>query len=153
MAIIYYCEEPSGECRRYENILLWCIIGLPCLIRLWAKSCSHNQAPILSPMTARVVHVIRRIRCSPACRFSGQWRPISRHITRSRSQTVIDCVTDDPIWRSVLFQSGASVAEGCSALNQHWVLDTNSGAFQMLQINIELTVWMHQTRKVDAMLF
>ena len=32
------------------------------------------------------------------------------------------------------------VAEGCSALNQHLVFDTNSRTFQMLQINIELTV-------------
>ena len=40
----------------------------------------------------------------------------------------------------ILFQCGASVAEGCSALNQHGVFDTNSGTFQMLQINIELTV-------------
>ena len=39
-----------------------------------------------------------------------------------------------------MFQSGPSVAEGCSALNQHWVLDTNSRTFQMLQINIEITV-------------
>ena len=39
-----------------------------------------------------------------------------------------------------MFQCGPSVAEGCSALNQHWVLDTNSRTFQMLQINIEITV-------------
>ena len=39
-----------------------------------------------------------------------------------------------------MFQCGASVTEGCSALNQHWVFDTNSRTFQMLQINIELTV-------------
>ena len=51
-------------------------------------------------MTALVVHIIRRIRCSPAYRFSGQWGPISRHITRSQSQTAIYCVTDDLIWRS-----------------------------------------------------
>ena len=51
-------------------------------------------------MTSLVVHVIRRIPCSPAYRFSGQWGPISRHITHSRSQTAIDCVKDDPILRS-----------------------------------------------------
>ena len=39
-----------------------------------------------------------------------------------------------------MFQCGASVAEGCSALNQHWVFDANNMTFQMLQINIELTV-------------
>ena len=39
-----------------------------------------------------------------------------------------------------MFQCWASVAEGCSALNQHWVFDTNNRTFQMLQINIELTV-------------
>ena len=51
-------------------------------------------------MTALLVHIIKRIRCSPAYRFSGQWGPISRHITRSQSQTAIYCVTDDLIWRS-----------------------------------------------------
>ena len=39
-----------------------------------------------------------------------------------------------------MFQYGASVAEGCSALNQHMVFDTNNRTFQMLQIKIELTV-------------
>ena len=39
-----------------------------------------------------------------------------------------------------MFQYGASVAEGCSALNQHWVLAMNSRAFQMLHFTIELTV-------------
>ena len=40
----------------------------------------------------------------------------------------------------IMFQCGASVEEGCSALNQHWVFDKNNRTFQMLQINIELTV-------------
>ena len=40
----------------------------------------------------------------------------------------------------ILSQCGAHVAEGCSALNPHWVFDTNSGSFQILHINIELTV-------------
>ena len=39
-----------------------------------------------------------------------------------------------------MFQCGASVAEGCSALNQHRVFDMNSRIFQMLCFNIELTV-------------
>ena len=38
----------------------------------------------------------------------------------------------------IMFQCGPSVAEGCP--NQHWVFDTNSRTFQMLQINIEITV-------------
>ena len=39
-----------------------------------------------------------------------------------------------------MIQYGASDAEGCSALNQHMVFDTNNITFQMLQIKIELTV-------------
>ena len=41
-----------------------------------------------------------------------------------------------------MFQCGVNVAEGCSALNKHWVFDTNKNyrTLQMLQINIELTV-------------
>ena len=31
-------------------------------------------------------------------------------------------------------------AEGCSALNQHWVFERNSRTFEMLHFNIELTV-------------
>ena len=38
----------------------------------------------------------------------------------------------------IVFQCGPSVAEGCP--NQNWVFYTNSGTFQMLQINIEITV-------------
>ena len=40
----------------------------------------------------------------------------------------------------IMFQWGASVAESCSALNQHLVFDMNIRTFQMLHINIELTV-------------
>ena len=40
----------------------------------------------------------------------------------------------------MMFQCWASVAESCSALNQHWVFDINSRTFQMLHFNIELTV-------------
>ena len=39
-----------------------------------------------------------------------------------------------------MFQCGASVAQCCSALNQHWVFDTNSRTFQMPQFDIEPTV-------------
>ena len=39
-----------------------------------------------------------------------------------------------------MFQWGASVAESCSALNQHWVLDMNSRTFQIQHFNIELAV-------------
>ena len=39
-----------------------------------------------------------------------------------------------------MFQCGASVAEGCSALKQHWVLDVDIRTFQILHFNIELTV-------------
>ena len=39
-----------------------------------------------------------------------------------------------------MFKCGASVAEGCSALNQQLVFDTNNRTFQMLQINIQVTV-------------
>ena len=35
-----------------------------------------------------------------------------------------------------MFQCGASVAESCSALNQHWVLDMNSRTLQILHLNI-----------------
>ena len=35
----------------------------------------------------------------------------------------------------IMFQCGASVAEGCSALNQHWVLDINSRTFQILTLS------------------
>ena len=40
----------------------------------------------------------------------------------------------------ILFQCGVSVAESCSALNQHWVLDMNSRTFEILHFNIELAV-------------
>ena len=40
----------------------------------------------------------------------------------------------------IMFQCGASVAEGCSAFNQHWVFDMNSGTFQILHFNTELTL-------------
>ena len=40
----------------------------------------------------------------------------------------------------MMFQCGASVAESCSSLNQHWVLDINSRTFQILHFNIELAV-------------
>ena len=46
-----------------------------------------------------------------------------------------------------MFQCWPSVAEGCSALNQHRVLDTNSRTFQMLQINIEITVVIESNTK------
>ena len=52
-----------------------------------------------------------------------------------------------------MFQCGASVAEGCSALNQHWVFDANNITFQMLQINIELTVVNAANTKRHARLF
>ena len=52
-----------------------------------------------------------------------------------------------------MFQCEPSVAEGCSALNRHCVLDTSSRTFQMLQIHIEITVELLQTRNIDAMLF
>ena len=39
-----------------------------------------------------------------------------------------------------MFQCGASVAESCSALNQHQLFDMNSRTFQLLHFNIELTV-------------
>ena len=39
-----------------------------------------------------------------------------------------------------MFQCGASVAEGCSALNQHWVFNMDSRTFQILHFNIELTI-------------
>ena len=39
-----------------------------------------------------------------------------------------------------MFQCGASVAEGCSALKQYWVFDMKSRTFEMLHFNIELTV-------------
>ena len=39
-----------------------------------------------------------------------------------------------------MFQCGASVAEGCSALNQHRVFHMYSTTFQILHFNIELTV-------------
>ena len=39
-----------------------------------------------------------------------------------------------------MFQCGANVAEGCSALNQHWMFDLSSRTFEMLHFNIELTV-------------
>ena len=37
---------------------------------------------------------------------------------------------------SIMLQSGASVAEGCSALNQHWMFDMNSRTFEMLHFYI-----------------
>ena len=40
----------------------------------------------------------------------------------------------------IMFQCGASVAESCSLLNQHWVLDINSRTFQTLHFNIKLAV-------------
>ena len=39
-----------------------------------------------------------------------------------------------------MFQCGASVAEGSSALNQYWVFDMGSKTFKILHFNIELTV-------------
>ena len=40
----------------------------------------------------------------------------------------------------IMVQFGASVAEGCSALNQHWVFYMNNRTFQILHFNIELTI-------------
>ena len=40
----------------------------------------------------------------------------------------------------IMFRCGASVTEGCSALNQHLVFDMSSRTFQMLHFNIELTI-------------
>ena len=48
----------------------------------------------------------------------------------------------------IMVQCGASVAEGCSALNQQWVFYMNYRTFEMIHFNI-----LHQTRNVDAMLF
>ena len=56
----------------------------------------------------------------------------------------------------IIFQCGASVAENCSALNQHWVFDMNSRAFQMLHINIELAVVFPSNmkrRRNDVLMF
>ena len=39
-----------------------------------------------------------------------------------------------------MFQCGATVTEGCSALNQHWLFYMDSRTFQILHFNIELTV-------------
>ena len=46
-----------------------------------------------------------------------------------------------------MFQCRASVAEGCSALNQHWVFDMDSSTFQILHFNIELTVLIASNTK------
>ena len=40
----------------------------------------------------------------------------------------------------IMVQCGASVAEGCSTLNQHWVFYMNNRTFEMLHFNIKLTV-------------
>ena len=46
-----------------------------------------------------------------------------------------------------MFQCGASVAEGCSALNQHWVIYMNNRAFLVLHFNIELAIVIKSNTK------
>ena len=46
-----------------------------------------------------------------------------------------------------MFQCGASVAEVCSALYQHWVFDMNSKTFELLHFNIYLTVLIASNTK------
>ena len=52
----------------------------------------------------------------------------------------------------IMFQCGASVAESCSALNQHWVLDMNSRTFQILHFNIELAIGSSIKRRRNVIL-
>ena len=46
-----------------------------------------------------------------------------------------------------MFQCGASVTESFSALNQHCVLDMNSGTIQILHFIIELAVVIASSTK------
>ena len=46
-----------------------------------------------------------------------------------------------------MVQCGASVAEGRSALNQHWVFYMNNRTFEMLHFNIKLTVVIANTKR------
>ena len=39
-----------------------------------------------------------------------------------------------------MVQCGTSVAEGCSALNQHWVFYMNIRTFEMIHFTIELAI-------------
>ena len=48
----------------------------------------------------------------------------------------------------IMLQCGASVAESCSALNQHWVLDMNSRTCQILHFKIELAVTDSDTAEI-----
>ena len=74
-----------------------------------------------------------------------EWILASQH--RARCQRRHDQLAPSPFnqlkYRGlypIIFQCGANIAEGCSALNQHWVFDMNSRTFKMLHFNIELTL-------------